>query len=505
MFRRLPIRIFFSGFLFIYLIQSVVSQTARDTVYLTIDQLTDHLEDKYQVQFFYEPDWFESTTFSSSILGLPFDETLNKIKTISELSLITIDSILYVFIPVKPVILPPARQEKSDVIMVGNPTDYGKYSRATFHGKILDGKNGKPLPGASIFIDKLKIGATSDKNGNYYLRAPVGEHIIRTSFIGYDDNLQKIRLAGDGTLNSELLEKSVKLGEVVIYAEHVESNVTGTQMSIVKLDVKAIKELPVSLGGTDIIKSITLMPGVQTIGEFGTGFNVRGGGSDQNLILIEDVPVFNLSHLFGLISIVNSDGISNVTLLKAGISAKYGERASSVMDIRLGPNNPDKSKVKGGIGIINSSLYVETPLINKKFNLLLGARSSYSNWLLHSIPDIDLMNSSARFYDVNALLSFNVNPKNKINFFTYISNDRFGFSKNTDYQYSNLLGSVRWKHSFNDDLYFNLSAGLSNYHYQVSESDTTRLWEAYRINTALLYRLLIRAYSFERLKLKVIR
>ena len=200
------------------------------------------------------------------------------------------------------------------------------------------------------------------------------------------------------------------------------------------------------------------------------------------------MPLFNLSHLFGLISVVNSDGISNVTLLKAGISAKYGERASSVMDIRMGAGNHDKTTVKAGIGIINSTLYLETPLMDKRINLSLGVRSSYSNWLLHSIPDIDLMNSSAHFYDANALLTFSVNPDNKINLFGYLSNDRFAFGKNTDYKYSNLLGSIRWKHSFSENLYFNLVAGISNYRYQVSESDTTRSWEAYRINSSLVYK-----------------
>jgi hypothetical protein len=407
---------------------------------------------------------------------------------LSELSVISFDSVIYVFIPVKPIIKPPVKQETSDLVIIGDPNDYGKYARATFHGKILDGTNGSPLAGASVIIDKLKLGSHTNEKGNYNIQAPVGEHTVRISFTGYDDNLQKIRLVSNGSVDFKLYEKTIKLPEVTIYSERNESNVTGTHMSIVRLDVKAIKELPVSLGGTDIIRSITLMPGVQTIGEFGTGFNVRGGSADQNLILIEDVPLFNSSHLFGLISVVNSDGISDVTLLKAGISAKYGERASSVLDIRMGANNPDKTTVKGGIGLINSSLYVETPLVNKKFNLLIGARSSYSSWLLHSIPDIDLMNSSAHFYDADALLSYNLNSKNKINIFAYFSSDKFGFSENNDYAYSSLLGSLRWKHSFNSNFFFNLSAGLSNYRYQVSESDTSRSWEAYRIKSVLLYK-----------------
>jgi hypothetical protein len=443
---------------------------------------------KHELRFFYKPEWFENRTFSPSILRMSLEEALDRIKATAEISVITIDSVLYIFIPEKPVMTSQPEQKIPDLVVVGNPDDYGKYYRATFHGKIINGTNGSPLAGATVIIDKLKLGSHTDEKGNYNIQAPVGEHTVRISFTGYDDNLQKIRLVSNGSADFKLYEKTIKLPEVTIYSERNESNVTGTHMSIVRLDVKAIKELPVSLGGTDIIRSITLMPGVQTIGEFGTGFNVRGGSADQNLILIEDVPLFNSSHLFGLISVVNSDGISDVTLFKAGIPAKYGERASSVLDIRMGANNPDKTTVKGGIGLINSSLYVETPLVNKKFNLLIGARSSYSSWLLHSIPDIDLMNSSAHFYDADALLSYNLNLKNKINIFAYFSSDKFGFGENNDYTYNSLLGSVRWKHTFNNNFFFNLSAGLSNYHYQVSESDTSRSWEAYRINSALLYK-----------------
>ena len=488
MFKRSATKVFFAGMVFIFFVHPGVSQTVRETTYLTIDQVTDSLEHKYNVQFFYKPGWFEMKTFNSSILRLSFGEILYRIESETDLSIFTIDSVLYIFVPIKPELRIISPKEASDEQIIGNPDEYGKYSKATIQGKILDGMNGNPLPGASIHIDKLKLGATADKDGKYTLKAPVGEYTVRLSFIGYDDNTQKIKLVSNGTLNMKLFEKSIHLGEVIVSSERPESNVSGTQMSIVKLDVKAIKELPVSLGGKDIIKSITLMPGVQTVGEFGTGFNVRGGSADQNLILIEDVPIFNLSHLFGLISVVNSDGISNVTLLKAGISAKYGERASSVMDIQLGATNPDKTTVKGGIGIINSSLYIETPLIDNKINLLIGARSSYSNWLLHSIPDIDLMNSSAHFYDADALLSYNVNDRNKIDLFGYLSNDRFGFAGTTDYKYTNLLGSLRWNHTFSNQFFFNLIAGISDYRFQISESDTSRLWEAYRINSGVLYK-----------------
>ena len=240
------------------------------------------------------------------------------------------------------------------------------------------------------------------------------------------------------------------------------------------------------LGEKDIVKSVTLLPGVQSTGEFGTGFFVRGGSADQNLILVEDVPLFNSSHMFGLNSAINSDGINSVTLIKAGIPAKYGERASSVMDIRLG-SNVDQLTFKGGIGLLNSRLSVEVPLFNKKVSLLVGGRSSYSNWLLHAMPDVDLKNSSASFYDINALMTMKINAKNSLTLFGYFSNDKFSFIKSSPYQYDNTLASVRYLHTFNDKLYSMLMFGVSRYRNNISESDSLKPNEAYKISSSTNY------------------
>jgi hypothetical protein len=486
--KELNLRVLFAWLILFFFAQSVVSQDIKQSTDLTFDQLTESLQNKYHVQFFYKTEWFEMLYFNSSILKLSFNKTLDIIKSETDLSIFTIDSLLFIFVPLIPQNIPHSEFNKSDEVIIGNSDDYGRFPKATIQGKIIDGTSGNTLPGASVFIDKLKLGVTADNKGNYRIQVPVGEYSVRYTFIGFDENIQKINLVSNGFLDLILYEKSIKLGEVIISAERPESNVTGTQMSYVRLDSKTIRELPIFMGVTDIIKSITLMPGVQSIGEFGAGFNVRGGGADQNLILLEDVPLFNSSHLFGLTSVVNSDGISNVTLIKAGISAKFGERASSVLDIRFGANDPGKTNVKGGIGLLDSRIYVETPLINKKMSLLISARSSYSNWILHKIPDIDLMNSSASFYDANAFLTYNISPTNSINFFTYLSNDKFSFSKSTKYHYSNLLASIKWKHTLNPVLFFNLVAGISNYKFSVAESDTARPREAYKINSSLLYK-----------------
>jgi len=488
MIRRLILKILLFEIIFLISIQSAVSQVIERSGYLPFGSLINQLESKFQVHFFYKSEWFEMKNLNSSILQMPFEEILEKLKSETDFSIITIDSVLYIFEPVKPDLKHPVEQKISGAITIGNSNEYGKYSKAVLQGRITDGMTGNILPGATLFIDKLKIGVMTDNNGIYNIKIPVGEYTVRLTFMGYDENSYEINLVGSGNLDMELYEKSIRLGEVIVTAEKPDLNVSGSQMSYIRLDTKSIKELPLTLGGSDVIKSLTLMPGVQTIGEFGTGFNVRGGGADQNLILLEDVPLFNASHLFGLTSVVNSDGISQVELFKAGIPAKYGDRASSVLDIRFGAENPDIFKIKGGIGLLDSRLYIETPVIDKKVSFLISARTSYTNWLLHKIPDIDLMNSSAHFYDVNTLLTYNLNSSDRISLFTYISNDRFGFARNTSYLYSNLLASVRWKHTFSNILYFNLHAGLSNYRFSVAESDTSRIWEEYEINSSISYK-----------------
>jgi len=487
MVKGLILKIVLFAFVLLTFSGSVFSQTIKQDVYLSMEQITTRLEGKYYVRIFYRTEWFESRYFHPSILDLNLDEVLEKIAVTVDLSVSKIDSRLYIFVPERTMPKIQPSDELTDFVVIGNQNEYGKFTKATIQGKILDEITQKPLPGASVVIDKLKIGAIADKSGNYSFQAPVGEYTIRLSFIGYDDLTKEIKLVSNGTLDLELSEKSIKLNEVIISSERSENNVNSTQMSIIRLDSRSIKELPVGMGRPDIIKSLTLMPGVQSAGELGTGFNVRGGGADQNLILIEDVPLFNSSHLLGLTSVVNSDGISNFTLFKAGIPAKYGERASSVMDIQMGVNSLNKTTVKGGIGLIDSRIYVETPLINNKLTLLFSARGSYSNWLLQRIPEFDLMNSSASFYDANAFLSYTLNSKNKINFFGYTSTDKYRFSANTNFKYSNLLGSLRWKHTFSNKFYFNLVTGISNYKFNVTESDSTRLWEAAEINSSVNY------------------
>jgi len=374
----------------------------------------------------------------------------------------------------------------SGVLLIGEGSSLEKGAKASVSGKITDVYTGLPLKGATLSIEALNLTSTTDKDGNYKVMVPVGEYEIAINQTGFGEDIRRISVFGNGIVDFEIARRTIRLKEVVINDQAADQNVVSSQMSAIKLNAKAIKELPLFLGEKDVLKSLKLLTGVQSTGEFGTGFFVRGGSQDQNLILIEDVPLFNSAHAFGLISALNSDGVSNVTLLKSGIPAKYGERASSVMDIQMG-SNPDRTSVKGGIGLMDTRLNLEMPLFNKKVSLLVGARTSYSNWLLHQMPEADLKNSSVNFFDLNALLNIKFNPKNKLALFGYFSDDKYSLSNENKFHYENLLGSVQYTHQFTEKLNASWMAGLSRYRNDMSESDTLTPAQAFKVNSAIHY------------------
>ena len=450
-------------------------------------RLLSRLSQKNDVHFFFNSEWFHEKKFPLALSDLPFEECLVRLKRLTGYSCLSMGDRKYVFVPSESVMNTESYQNKSSSFILGNMNEYGKYSKATFSGKIMDGKSEEPLIGAILMIDKQNITVRTDNNGAFSLVLPVGEYVVRLRYMGYEDDIKKIKLVSNGSVNFELFEKSVHINEVVISAAKPEENVLSSQMSVLKMNAKSIRELPTSLGEKDIIKSLTLMPGIQSVGEFGTGFNVRGGTTDQNLILIQDVPIFNSSHVFGLTSAINPDNIMNVTLLKGGIPVQYGERISSIMEIELGSTNSTELKVKGGIGLLETRLSAETPLFDRKVFLQISGRASYSDWLLKDMPQQDLMNSSANFYDLNGLLTYNMNPNNKLVFFGYFSNDHFLYDGLINYIYSNNLASAKWHHVFQKNLTSSLMVGWSKYIYHKNQYDTLQLPQNYKITTTIDY------------------
>jgi hypothetical protein len=451
-----------------------------------IAEIVPLIEEVHATTIFFREEWFKGRKYDRAILSMTLPQVLSELVRGLDLSIITLEGMIFLI----PSEGPAAQQQVSmdELITIGNPNEFGRYSRATISGVITDGATGEPLIGAVLYDPASAQGATTDLDGRFSITLPAGDHRLRISYIGYQELFQRIRLISDGEIELSLFAGSTQLQEFIVTALRAEENVARTQMSLISLDSRAIRELPGSFGERDIVRSITLLPGIQTVGEFGTGFNVRGGSTDQNLILMEHVPLFNSSHLFGLISVVNPDLVNNVTLIKAGTPAKYGERASSVMDIRLGNGlNQEHFSMKGGIGILNSRILMETPIVKDVASVAVGARLSNSDWYLKRMPSEDLMNSSAGFWDVTALVNLAVNSNNRLTLFGYHSFDRFGFSEDTDYEYANTLASLRWNSVIGPRLSSAMVAGISGYAFQIRERPELDPSVHYRMDSSISY------------------
>ena len=452
---------------------------------VNFDVIASKIESVHHVKLYYKSEWFVNQLFKESIVDLPLEECLAVIERNAKLHFIKLRSDSYVFVPVE-VRNFSYNTNRDGVLLIGEMSNPGENTKATISGKISDVFTGMPLKGATVSIDELKLFSTTDKDGNYKFTVPVGKYELALNYAGYGEDIRKINVFGNGIVDFEMSKKTIRLKEVVISDKAADLNVVSSQMSITSLNAKAISELPLFLGEKDVIKNVKLLPGVQSTGEFGTGFYVRGGSQDQNLIMIEEVPLFNSAHAFGLISAVNSDGVNNVTLMKSGIPAKFGERASSVMDIRMG-NTPEHTSFKGGIGLMDTRLNFETPLFNKKVSLLVGGRASYSDWLLHEMPDVDLKNSSVSFYDINALLNVKIDTKNKLMFYGYFSDDKYSLDNAYGYHYDNTLASLQYTHQFSEELTSTFMTGMSRYRNDMCESDTLEPEVAYKFYSSIQY------------------
>lgn len=452
-----------------------------------IDTLSQIIERKHGVRIYYDSGLFTGKSFSISYTNLPLESCFDIISNISGLTYLKPDSASCVFVPVEIRDFTGLVDNKGS-ILIGDQSNLGKNTITTVMGKIIDAKSNKPLYGAKVEIEDSRISSSTDREGNYKLRMPSGEYDIRINYPGFEEDNRHIKVGGDGIVNFVIAEKTIRLKEIIFSDKAMDFNVKRTQMSTIKLGANVIKELPVFLGERDIIKSITLMPGVQSTGEFGTGFFVRGGSSDQNLILVEDVPLFNPSHMFGIHSSLNPDGVKEVTMMKSGIPAKYGERVSSVMDIRLG-SDAEKASFTGGIGLMDTRLNLHVPFKDKKGSLLIGGRTSYSNWLLHKMPDSELKNSSASFNDINVLLNFRINDNNNFTLFAYKSEDNFSFAPTAPYHYQNTLASFKFTHKYSEKMSSTLVFGTSNYKNDESEKDNMKPEDAFFLNSSLDYKL----------------
>ncbi len=334
----------------------------------------------------------------------------------------------------------------------------------TISGTLKDQANGETLLGATILLEGSSIGTITNEYGFYSLTAPKGEYTLIISYLGYKSITKPIVLDKNMRFNPQLSEDAGQLDEVVITAEESKKvNLRTPQMSVAKLSSQTIKQIPAVMGEVDVIKSLQLLPGVSNAGEGASGFNVRGGAEDQNLVLLDEAIIYNASHLFGFFSVFNTDAIKDIKLYKGGIPSRFGGRASSVLDIRQKDGNSKNLKLSGGIGAISSRLAVEGPTFKDKGSFLLAGRASYANIFLALANN----ENRAGFYDLNLKTNYELNDKNKLYLSGYFGNDNFELSNFFTNSYGNLSGNLRWNHIFNDKLFANLSLIYSRYNYNL--------------------------------------
>ncbi len=333
----------------------------------------------------------------------------------------------------------------------------------TLSGYLRDEATGEALIGATVLVKSLGAGATANEYGFYSLTVPRGRHTFTFTYVGYAPREETLDLAASQTHSMKLATQGVETAEVVVLGQAPDQNVRSTEIGVNRLDARAIKLVPALLGEADVVRAIQLLPGVSTVGEGATGFNVRGGGIDQNLILMDEAPVYNSSHLFGLFSVFNPDAVKDVKLVKGGVPAAYGGRLSSLLDIRMKDGNNQKLAVNGGVGLVSSRLAVEAPIVKDKGSFIVAARRSYADVLLKLVPA--QKDNAAYFYDFSAKANYTLGERDRLFLSGYFGRDVFKFGKLFQNSWGNQTGTLRWNHVFSNRLFLNVTALASRYDY----------------------------------------
>jgi ferric enterobactin receptor len=341
-------------------------------------------------------------------------------------------------------------------------------------GNVTRAGSDEALAGANVQVELMGIGTKASKLGYFLLKLPAGQYIVRVSSAGMETKNFAIEVKGDMSLNVELTEKNTVLEEVDVKTQAPEKNIKNAQMGVSLLNIKVAKKLPTLLGEVDVIRNVLLLPGVTTVGEGATGFNVRGGSIDQNLVLMENAPIFNSSHLLGLFSVFNPDAVSDLALFKGGIPAQYGGRAASVLDIKLKDPSRDRIYVQGGIGLVASRLSIDGPIIKDKIGFLVAARGSFSDYLFSLIPNESIKQIEANFYDLTAKMDYQLSKNDRIVLTAYRGRDVFklpsdslaGIEINAGssrFEWVSQNATLRWSHVFSKQFSLNLIGVASNY------------------------------------------
>ncbi len=446
----------------------------------TLTAFLQEFESSHPARFYFLESWLEKIELEENYSDQTLREVLDELFLGTELNYILLNEhdIVLVKDPTQAIqrknIISTAQQERKKIeqILLGTSTTAKANKRVLLKGQIIDSKNQTPLVGSTIQVRDISLVAISNQDGKYEVEVPVGEHILSISYVNYEEKVIEVGAFESGEINVTLEEMPTLLEEVVIQDKEAREIAT-SNIGLTQLSMKDIKKAPSFLGEVDLIKQIQNLPGVTTAGEAASGFNVRGGSVDQNLVLYDGMPVFNSSHVFGFFSTFNAEAIRDVTFYRGGIPAEFGGRVSSVLEINSKEGDFEKWNGSGGVGMLSSNLMFNGPLVKDKTSLAISMRANYSNWLIRAVRTnyVDLQNSSVFFYDGTAKLTHKFSNKTKLTFSGYSSHDQFRLAGDSSYRWGNLLGSLRLDHSISPKLASSFILGYGSYDYEVLDDD----------------------------------
>ncbi|MEQ8926474.1 MAG: carboxypeptidase-like regulatory domain-containing protein [Fulvivirga sp.] len=456
--------------------QNVDFRVPEHKIGVSLTEFLNEIEEKEYVKFFFLPEWTAQITVSTSYKDQPIATALQSILAGRSINIEYIYD--YGIALIKDPTADIIRQEILDNIdgdliryTIGDSVNANWGSNVRIRGIIKDEKFNEPLVGITIYANEVQKGTATGADGSYSLTLPVGKHIITYAGLNYQDKNIAFSLYESGKYDVIMEEKPITLDEIVVKdnaeKENFESNVVGRT----RITAAELQTIPAFLGEIDVIKSIQLLPGVNSVGEGSAGFNVRGGSVDQNLILLDEGIIFNPNHLFGFFSAFHPDALKEVTFYRGAIPAQYGGRISSVLDVRQKDGDRNEYHGSGGLGIVTSRLMVEGPIAKDKVSFLFAGRTSYSDWLLKQVKNDDVRNSEAFFYDVTGKVTAYINKKNKIAASYYLSNDKFKFSNDTAYYWQNHSASITHESYVNQKLSLFNNFSVGNYNYEVRDED----------------------------------
>lgn len=470
---------------------------------LSFDEFARQVMEQHNITIFYESEWVENVTVTASGDSIHLATLLDRLlrpegvhffdkkngqifitgyRKIDDSALRELivrrekpDS---VFIEDNRIIGNISYEKRVNRVRIGKADEREASGNSLLSGRVISSSSGEPVIGATLYVEGTTNGVITNSEGFYALHVDAGSSIIlNVSCLGMEKETYFVVINSSGVLNIEMSEMLIDIQEVTVRSGKNE-NVRGIQMGFQKIAIKEIKTIPVVMGERDILKVASMLPGVQTVGEGAAGFNIRGSSSDQNLFLVNEIPVFNTGHLFGFFSAFNPDMVSDLNLYKSNFPVEYGGRLASVFEISTRKGNKKKFGARGGISPITGSLLVETPVVNDKVSVIFGGRSTYSDWILNRIEDKDIQNSDASFYDLMSGIHILPNEKSSIQIFGYYSKNKFNLAGTNDYRYENLGSSIMYNRQLNEKWKLEVAGVFSQYrNYQANRDFVTRSYD----------------------------